>query len=107
VSGPIALWGSFNEFELAVEARYAGGLLELPERRPTPDEIAHGEEGVRQLAGFLLRHNADRSSATRCRPLPRAVQVPSLSDPAHSLPTGTSARSVGSTQPSSVGATWN
>jgi xanthine permease XanP len=64
-SGPIALSGSFNEFDLAVEARYAGGLLELPDRRPTPDEIAHGEDGVRQLAGFLLRHTADRSSSTR------------------------------------------
>jgi xanthine permease XanP len=63
--GPIALSGSFNEFDLAVEARYAGGLLELPDRRPTPDEIAHAEDGVRQLAGFLLRHNADRSSSTR------------------------------------------
>jgi hypothetical protein len=39
--------------------------LELPERRPTPDEITHGEDGVRLLAGFLLRHNADRSSTTR------------------------------------------
>ena len=63
--GPIALSGSFNEFDLGVEARYAGGLLELPERRPTPDEIAHGEDGVRQLAGFLLRRIADRSSAAR------------------------------------------
>ena len=61
----ITLSGSFNEFDLIVEARYAGSLLELPERRPTPDEIAHGEDGVRRLAGFLLRHNADRSSATR------------------------------------------
>jgi NCS2 family nucleobase:cation symporter-2 len=63
--GPIVLSGSFDEFDLVLEARYAGSLLELPERRPTPDEIAHGEDGVRQLAGFLLRHNADRSSATR------------------------------------------
>jgi NCS2 family nucleobase:cation symporter-2 len=63
--GPIALSGSFNEYDLTVEARYAGGLLELPERRPTPDEIAHGEDGVRHLAGFLLRHNADRSTAIR------------------------------------------
>ncbi len=63
--GAIALSGSFNEFDLNVEARYTGGLLELPERRPTPDEIAHSEDGVRLLAGFLLRHNADRSSATR------------------------------------------
>lgn len=63
--GPIVLTGSFNEFDLTLEARYAGGLLELPDRRPTPDEIAHGEDGVRQLAGFLLRHNADRSVSTR------------------------------------------
>lgn len=63
--GPIVLSGSFDEFDLTVDARYVGGLLELPERRPTPDEIAHGEDGVRQLAGYMLRHNADRSSATR------------------------------------------
>jgi len=63
--GPIALSGSFNEFDLVVEARYAGGLLELPDRRPSPDEIADSEDGVRRLAGFLLRRNADRSAATR------------------------------------------
>jgi NCS2 family nucleobase:cation symporter-2 len=63
--GPIGLSGSFDEFDLAVEARYAGNLLELPERRPTPDEIRDHEDGVRMLAGFLLRHNADRSTASR------------------------------------------
>jgi NCS2 family nucleobase:cation symporter-2 len=63
--GPIVLSGSFDEFDLVLEARYAGELLELPERRPTPDEITHGEDGVRLLAGFLLRHNADRSSTAR------------------------------------------
>ncbi len=63
--GPIALSGSFDEFDLVVEARYAGSLLELPEQRPTPDEIAHSEDGVRLLAGFLLRHNADRSATLR------------------------------------------
>jgi NCS2 family nucleobase:cation symporter-2 len=63
--GPIVLSGSFDEFDLIVEARYNGGLLELPERRPSPDEIRDSDDGVRLLAGFLLRHNADRSSATR------------------------------------------
>ncbi len=63
--GPVALSGSFNEFDLVVEARYSGNLLELPERRPTPDEVRDHEDGVRLLAGFLLRHNADRSSASR------------------------------------------
>ena len=63
--GPIMLSGSFNEFDLVLEARYTGNLLELPERRPTHDEIRDHEDGVRLLAGFLLRHNADRSSASR------------------------------------------
>jgi hypothetical protein len=62
--GPVTLSGSFDEFDLTVEALYTGNPLELPERRPTPDEIAHGDDGVRLLAGFLLRHNADRSTAT-------------------------------------------
>jgi xanthine permease XanP len=64
-SGPISLSGSFDEFDLAVEARYAGELLLLPERRPTPDEIRDHDDGVRLLAGFLLRHNADRASSVR------------------------------------------
>ncbi len=63
--GPIELSGSFDEFDLVVEARYTGALLELPERRPTPDEIHHHEDGVRLLAGFLLRHNADRVASLR------------------------------------------
>ena len=63
--GPIALSGSFDEFDLVVEARYAGELLELPERQPTPDEIHDSEDGVRLLAGYLLRNNADRAAATR------------------------------------------
>jgi xanthine permease XanP len=63
--GPIALSGSFDEFDLGVEARYSGNLLELPERRPTPDEVRDSDDGVRLLAGFLLRHNADRASVSR------------------------------------------
>ncbi|HTB46752.1 MAG TPA: solute carrier family 23 protein [Acetobacteraceae bacterium] len=64
-AGPIVLSGSFDEFNLAVEARYTGHLLELPERRPSDAEIRESEDGARLLAGFLLRHNADRAAATR------------------------------------------
>ena len=63
--GAIVLSGSFNEFDLAVEARYDGVVLELPDRRPTEAEIRETEHGVRLLAGFLLRHSADRASATK------------------------------------------
>jgi NCS2 family nucleobase:cation symporter-2 len=58
----VSLSGSFDEFNLAVEARYAGRRLELPERRPSDAEIRESEDGARLLAGFLLRHNADRAS---------------------------------------------
>jgi NCS2 family nucleobase:cation symporter-2 len=60
--GAIALSGDFDEFNLAIEARYAGHRLELPERRPSEDAIRESEDGARLLAGFLLRHNADRAS---------------------------------------------
>lgn len=63
--GRIALSGSFDEFNLAVEARYDGVLLELPERRPSETEIRESEDAARLLAGFLLRHNADRTTASR------------------------------------------
>jgi NCS2 family nucleobase:cation symporter-2 len=58
----VSLSGSFDEFNLAVEARYAGLRLELPERRPSDTEIRESDDGARLLAGFLLRHNADRAS---------------------------------------------
>jgi NCS2 family nucleobase:cation symporter-2 len=63
--GPIVLSGSFDEFDLAVEARYAGHPLELPERRPSDVQIRESEDGARLLAGFMLRHNADRATTTR------------------------------------------
>jgi NCS2 family nucleobase:cation symporter-2 len=63
--GPIVLSGSFNEFDLVVEARYAGAALELPEQRPSDAQIRDSDDGARLLAGYLLRRNADRASATQ------------------------------------------
>jgi xanthine permease XanP len=63
--GPIVLEAGYDEFTLDVEARYAGDLLEMPERRPTEAEILETDEGVHRLAGFLLRRNADRAVAAR------------------------------------------
>ena len=37
-----------------------GAALEFPGRRPSEQEIVDTEEGARRLAGFMLRHNADR-----------------------------------------------
>lgn len=61
--GPVLVTGSFDEFNLDVRLEYGGALLEFPDRRPTDREIRDSEDGVRRLAGFMLRHNADRVRA--------------------------------------------
>jgi len=65
--GPLAIEATFDEFNLDVRVHYQGELLELPDRRPTDQEIRESEDGVRRLAGFLVRHNADRARATAAR----------------------------------------
>jgi xanthine permease XanP len=63
-SEPLAVEASFNEFKLDVRLSYDGAPLELPEQRPSDDEIMDSAEGERRLAGFMLRRFADRVAAT-------------------------------------------
>ena len=63
VGGPIEATVSFDEFNVRVRASWAGTPLELPQRRPTDDEIIEDGAGARRLAGFLLRRIADRASS--------------------------------------------
>jgi NCS2 family nucleobase:cation symporter-2 len=63
-AGPLEIEARFDEFNLDVRVSYDGLPLELPERRPTNEEIMASEEGARRLAGFLLRKYADRVEAT-------------------------------------------
>jgi NCS2 family nucleobase:cation symporter-2 len=62
---------SFDEFNLDVDIRYEGKLLELPDRRPTEDALLADEMAVASLSGFLIRQYADKVSADvtdgRCR----------------------------------------
>lgn len=62
--GPVNVAATFDEFNLDVRVSYAGAPLELPEKRPTNEEIMESDEGQRRLAGFMLRRYADRVSAT-------------------------------------------
>ena len=62
--GPLEISASFDEFRLDVSVSYAGPPLELPDKRPTNEEIMESDEGQRRLAGFMLRRHADRVSAT-------------------------------------------
>jgi xanthine permease XanP len=58
--GPIVVEAHFDEFNLDIKLTYRGEPLELPEHRPTEREIIETEAGYRNLAGFMLRRNADR-----------------------------------------------
>ena len=62
--GPLTVEASFDEFNLDVRVAYNGAALELPQKRPTNEEIMASEEGERRLAGFMLRRYADRVTAT-------------------------------------------
>ena len=62
--GPLQIAASFDEFSLDVRVSYAGRPLELPEKRPTNEEIMASEDGQRRLAGYILQRYADRVSAT-------------------------------------------
>ena len=62
--GPVEVAATFDEFNLEVRVSYIGPPIELPQRRPTNEEIMESEDGQRRLAGFMLRRYADRVQAT-------------------------------------------
>jgi NCS2 family nucleobase:cation symporter-2 len=62
--GPLEIQATFDEFSLDLRVRYLGPPLEIPERRPSNEEIMESEDAHRRLAGFMLRRNADRVSAS-------------------------------------------
>jgi NCS2 family nucleobase:cation symporter-2 len=65
VRGPIRIDASFDEFNLDLTMTYEGDLLELPQKRPSEADIRQLDEGMRLLAGFMLRRNADRAHSER------------------------------------------
>ena len=58
--GPLILEASFDEFNLDIRATYTGAPMRFPNTRPTEQEILESADGMSRLAGFMLRHNADR-----------------------------------------------
>jgi NCS2 family nucleobase:cation symporter-2 len=62
--GPLEVEATFDEFNLNIRVSYIGPSLELPDRRPSNEEIMESEQGQRRLAGFMLRRYADRVAAT-------------------------------------------
>jgi NCS2 family nucleobase:cation symporter-2 len=71
VNGKAQAEVSFDEFNLDLEIRYDGPLMEFPNRRPTEEALLADENAVAGLSGFLIRQYADRVKAEkingRCR----------------------------------------
>jgi NCS2 family nucleobase:cation symporter-2 len=59
--GQLMIQVSFDEFNLDVRMSYTGELLEFPQRRPSDEEILNTDDGVRRLAGYMLRNISDRA----------------------------------------------
>ncbi len=60
VQGDITVDASFDEFNLDIRVTYDGEAMQFPEERPSDAYIRDSEDGVRLLAGYMLRGNADR-----------------------------------------------
>jgi xanthine permease XanP len=58
--GTIRLELSYDEFVIDAVLSYAGTTLEFPAQPPSKDEILATDDGYARLAGFLIRHYADR-----------------------------------------------
>lgn len=71
VKGKAQVEVSFDEFNLDMDIRYDGELMEFSSRRPTEDALLADEKAVANLSGFLIRQYADRVSSEvvngRCR----------------------------------------
>lgn len=62
--GPLRIEATFDEFNLDLRVSYEGPEFELPDRRPSNEEIMASEDGQRRLSGFMLRRFADRVQTT-------------------------------------------
>jgi len=56
---------SFDEFNLDIDMRYEGELMEFPSERPTEADLLGDERAVAKLAGFLIRNYVDRVKSDR------------------------------------------
>jgi NCS2 family nucleobase:cation symporter-2 len=61
--GPLQLTLSFDEFNLRAELDHQGAAMVFSQVRPTLDDIVDSNDGVRRLAGYLLRLSADSVAA--------------------------------------------
>src|SRR5262245_54715243 len=63
VKGKAQVEVSFDEFNLDMDIRYDGKLMEFPSRGPTEEALLADDKAVVSLSGFLIRQYADRVKA--------------------------------------------
>lgn len=51
---------NFDEYNLDVDIWYRGRLIELPDFRPSPEELLEQPGALGQLAGYLVKHYPDK-----------------------------------------------
>lgn len=61
--GTVQLTLSFDEFNLRAELEHVGAAMVIAQVRPTLDDIVDSDDGVRRLAGYMLRQSADSVAA--------------------------------------------
>ena len=61
--GPVIIRASFDEFNLDLAMSYNGTTLELTDTRPSTEEIRETDDGLRRLAGYMLKRNSDRADS--------------------------------------------
>jgi xanthine permease XanP len=64
-TGKIDAEVSFDEFNLDIDMRYDGELMEFPSKRPTEADLLGDERAVAKLAGFLIRNYVDQVKSER------------------------------------------
>ncbi len=69
--GKIKAGVSFDEFNLDVNMYYDGVLLELPDKRPSEDELLRDESAFTRLSGFIIASQVDKLKSSiegdKCR----------------------------------------
>ncbi|HSF59659.1 MAG TPA: solute carrier family 23 protein [Candidatus Binatia bacterium] len=63
VNGTAQAQVSFDEFNLDIDIRYDGRLMQFPSARPTEQALLEDDKAVANLSGFLIRQYADRVKA--------------------------------------------
>ena len=59
--GPLELEARHDELNFDLRLLYSGQPMVFPDKAPTPDELMNDPDGVSRMAGWLVRHLADRA----------------------------------------------